>query len=252
MPRAWPPEFGARAVALVRAGKQVNQTAHELGIGLGCLLIWVRQDQIDPGEPPRPSTSESAEMRAARKRIRALGTKLADVKTSGAVLEPDQAAPKRDPPGDRRLAHGGTPVDIALRVLGVSRQGYYRYKRRPLSPTAMRRQWLSGLIQEVHSPQGHPRLPEGARRADRRMKVQVSSRLVSVLMTQAGSYGRMRFGKRRVREGEVTGFFLRGQPLTTHWIGGGSASIELVAQVAGGLLAIDLAPLIAGSAALAA
>ncbi|MCW2737772.1 MAG: family transposase [Nocardioides sp.] len=31
------------------------------------------------------------------------------------------------------------PVDVACRVLGVSRQGYCRYKRRPLSATQMRR-----------------------------------------------------------------------------------------------------------------
>lgn len=32
MPRPCPPEFRARAIALVRAGKQARQTAVELGI----------------------------------------------------------------------------------------------------------------------------------------------------------------------------------------------------------------------------
>ena len=32
MPRPYPPEFRARAVALVRTGKQAKQTAVELGI----------------------------------------------------------------------------------------------------------------------------------------------------------------------------------------------------------------------------
>ena len=31
----------------------------------------------------------------------------------------------------------------------VSSPGYYRYKNRPLSPTQMRRLWLTGLINEV-------------------------------------------------------------------------------------------------------
>ena len=89
-----------------------------------------------------------------------------------------------------RLADAGMPVDVACRVLGVSRQGYYRYKRRPLSPTQMRRQWLTGLIREIHVAS---RGTYGYRRVHAEltigMKVKVSSRLVSVLMTQAGIYG---------------------------------------------------------------
>lgn len=82
------------------------------------------------------------------------------------------------------------PVDVACRVLGVSRQGYYRYKRRPLSATQMRRQWLTGLIREIHvasrGTYGYRRIHAELTMA---MDVQVSSRLVSVLMTQAGIYG---------------------------------------------------------------
>ncbi len=89
-----------------------------------------------------------------------------------------------------RLAGAGMPVDVACRVLGVSRQGYYRYKRRPLSATQMRRQWLTGLIREVHvasrGTYGYRRVHAELTMA---MDVQVSSRLVSVLMTQAGIYG---------------------------------------------------------------
>ena len=49
-----------------------------------------------------------------------------------------------------RLADAGVPVDKCCQVLGVSRQGYYRYKRRSTSATQLRRQWLTGLIREVH------------------------------------------------------------------------------------------------------
>ena len=74
MPRPYPPEFRARAVALVRSGKQVKQTAYELGISAGCLHEWLKQDSIDRGEVPGKTTTESAELRAARKRIRELET----------------------------------------------------------------------------------------------------------------------------------------------------------------------------------
>jgi transposase InsO family protein len=72
----------------------------------------------------------------------------------------------------------------------VSRQGYYRYKRRPTSATQLRRQWLTGLIREIHvasrGTYGYRRVHAELTMA---MNVQVSSRLVSVLMSQAGIYG---------------------------------------------------------------
>jgi transposase InsO family protein len=89
-----------------------------------------------------------------------------------------------------RLADTGIPVDRCCQVLGVSRQGYYRYKRRATSPTQLRRQWLTGLIREVHvasrGTYGYRRIHAELTMA---MDVRVSSRLVSVLMTQAGIYG---------------------------------------------------------------
>jgi transposase InsO family protein len=82
------------------------------------------------------------------------------------------------------------PIDRCCRLLGVSRQGYYRYKRRATSPTQLRRQWLTCLIREVHvasrGTYGYRRIHAELTMA---MGVQVSSRLVSVLMTQAGIYG---------------------------------------------------------------
>jgi transposase-like protein len=45
------PEFRARAIALVRSGKQVKQTAYQLGMSAGCLHDWLKQDRIDRGDP---------------------------------------------------------------------------------------------------------------------------------------------------------------------------------------------------------
>ena len=36
-------------------------------------------------------------------------------------------------------------------MLGVSSAGYYLAKIRPMSPTKIRREWLTGLIREVHA-----------------------------------------------------------------------------------------------------
>lgn len=72
----------------------------------------------------------------------------------------------------------------------MSRQGYYRYKRRPTSATQLRRQWLTGLIREVHvasrGTYGYRRIHAELTMA---MGISCSSRLISVLMTHAGIYG---------------------------------------------------------------
>ena len=61
MPHPHPAESGARAVALVRAGKQAKQIAVELGIHPVTLSKWLRQDDINhglrPGIPEWPTVT---------------------------------------------------------------------------------------------------------------------------------------------------------------------------------------------------
>lgn len=89
-----------------------------------------------------------------------------------------------------QLVDAGLPTKVCCRVLGVSSPGYYRYRNRPLSPTRMRRQWLTGLIREVHVAS---RGTYGSRRVHAEltlgMGVHVSERLVAVLMSLAGIQG---------------------------------------------------------------
>lgn len=73
MPKPYPAEFRQRAVALVRAGKPVPAVAPGLGISESCLRNWVRRHRIDHGEIVDATTMENAELKAARKRLRAAG-----------------------------------------------------------------------------------------------------------------------------------------------------------------------------------
>jgi transposase-like protein len=70
MPRAYPAEFRARAVSLIRAGQSVRKTASDLDVSCAILHRWVKQDEIDRGEIPGVPIAESRELRKARKRIR--------------------------------------------------------------------------------------------------------------------------------------------------------------------------------------
>jgi len=46
MPRKYPDEFRARAVALVRSGQMVTKADEDLGITDSCLYGWVKQERM--------------------------------------------------------------------------------------------------------------------------------------------------------------------------------------------------------------
>ena len=88
------------------------------------------------------------------------------------------------------LVDTGFSVKLCCRVLGVSRQGYYRYQRRPMSATMMRREWLTALITHVHA---ESRGTYGSRRVRAELiqgrGIGMSQRLVWRLMHDAGIQG---------------------------------------------------------------
>ena len=89
-----------------------------------------------------------------------------------------------------RLADTGVPIKVSCRVLGVARQNYYKAKRTSTTPTQLRRQWLTGVIREVHVAS---RGTYGYRRVHAEltlgMGITVCERTVWLLMNQAGIYG---------------------------------------------------------------
>lgn len=94
MPNPYPSEFRARAIALVRAGKQINTTAYKLGISAGCLHNWLKQDRIDRGEITGTTTAEGPEPRAAHKQIPELEAEIAIIRQASKFLGEDMPHPK--------------------------------------------------------------------------------------------------------------------------------------------------------------
>lgn len=93
MPRRYPVEFRRKVLDLVEAGKPVAEIADQLGVTAQTVYNWRNQDLIDQGLRAGTSTSESAELAAARKRIRELETELAVTKRANELLKA-QSDPK--------------------------------------------------------------------------------------------------------------------------------------------------------------
>ena len=81
-------------------------------------------------------------------------------------------------------------VQQCCRVLNVSFRGYYDYCCRSMSPTMMRRKWLTALIREVHVAS---RGSYGSQRVHAELTkdrgIEVSVNLVGILIRQAGIAG---------------------------------------------------------------
>ena len=75
--RGYPPEFRRRVIDLVEGGRKVAEVAVEFELSGQTIYTWRRQARIDAGLEADVSTSELAELTAAKRRIRELETELA-------------------------------------------------------------------------------------------------------------------------------------------------------------------------------
>jgi transposase len=93
VPKAYPPEFRRKVLDLVAAGRPVAQVAHDLEISAQCIYTWRKQYLIDSGQLPGLSSSDHAELVAARRRIVELEAELA-IHRRAAELLGDVVPPK--------------------------------------------------------------------------------------------------------------------------------------------------------------
>ena len=91
--RGYPPEFRRRVVDVIEAGKKISEIAQDLGVSEQTIYVWRRQARIDAGLEAGVTTSENAQLVAAKKRIRELETELAIHRRATELLK-DSSSPK--------------------------------------------------------------------------------------------------------------------------------------------------------------
>ena len=73
MPRPYPKEFRNDVVAVARRGDApLKVVAADFGIAESCLRNWLRDADVEDGNRPGVTRSESTELREANRRIRLL------------------------------------------------------------------------------------------------------------------------------------------------------------------------------------
>ena len=108
----------------IRAGRPVAELARELEMHQSTLHRWKRQDLVDCGLVSGVSTSESADLKAARRRIRELEAELAAVKRASEPFEEKRVMRPKDPyPIVEAVGAEGHGMKASCRLLGCLRRG---------------------------------------------------------------------------------------------------------------------------------
>lgn len=87
MPRPHPKEFRDDVVAVARRGEaSIAQIAKDFGISESCLRNWLHAADVEDGNRPGTTVSESAELRELRRRNRLLEQEVEVLRRAAAYL----------------------------------------------------------------------------------------------------------------------------------------------------------------------
>ena len=90
MPKAFPEEFRRDVVAVARRREApVSQIAKDFGISEACIHRWLKIADVEDGVKPGVTTSDSDELREAKRRIRLLEQEAEVMRRAVAYLSRD-------------------------------------------------------------------------------------------------------------------------------------------------------------------
>ncbi|WP_328999492.1 IS3 family transposase [Kribbella sp. NBC_00709] len=150
MPKAFPEEFRRDVVAVARKGEApIAQIARDFGISQSCLTRWLKLADIEDGNRPGATQQESAELREAKKRVRQLEQENEILRRAAAYFARDNQ-PKMMYPLVLDLAADKIPVAVTCRVLGFSKQAFYKWRANPVTPRDYDDAHLINAAREIH------------------------------------------------------------------------------------------------------
>ncbi|MCA1837042.1 MAG: IS3 family transposase [Actinobacteria bacterium] len=179
-------EFKAEAVRMViDSSRAVADVARDIHVNEGTLGNWVNKYRVEhAGEEPPLSVPERARLRELEREVRELRMKAEFLGKSGGLLRPGVSVSARYELIDVEKAN--YPVVRMCAWIGVSASGFYEWRGRLSSATAIRRAELTVLVRYVFDDSDGT---YGYRRVHAelgRLGVQVGPELVRALMREAG------------------------------------------------------------------
>ncbi|WP_425323825.1 IS3 family transposase [Kocuria salsicia] len=151
MPAPYPQEFRDDVVRVARnrePGQKLAVIAKDFGISESCLTNWMRQADVEDGARPGKTREESTELRDLRRRNRLLEQENEVLRRAAAYLSqanlPEKALPARELAGD------GIPVAVSLRVLKLSRQPYYRWRKQQVTESELVEAYRANALFDAH------------------------------------------------------------------------------------------------------
>lgn len=93
MPHQYPAEFRQRVLALLDAGAKVADVAADLDVSANTIYNWRNQHLIDTRQRPGTSSTELAELKAARREIEQLRAENEILRRANELMK-ESTAPK--------------------------------------------------------------------------------------------------------------------------------------------------------------
>ncbi|WP_260853672.1 IS3 family transposase [Kocuria palustris] len=152
MPAPYPQEFRDDVVRVARnrePGQKLAAIAKDFGISESCLTNWMRQADVEDGARPGKTREESSELRDLRRRNRLLEQENEVLRRAAAYLS-QANLPKRFYPLVSEIAADGIPVAVSLRVLKLSRQPYYRWRKQQLTESELVEAYRANALFDAH------------------------------------------------------------------------------------------------------
>ena len=199
MPHSYSSQYREMVLAQVSAGRSVAELAAELEVSAAAIFRWKKQDRVDRGEVVGISSSDNADLRAARQRIAELEAELAATKRASELFAQGRVVPPKDLYRIvEALGVDGHGLKSSCRLLGVASSGFFMWRQRPPSDRAIRRAWLSDVIVAIwdRSRQTYGWRRIRAELADSYEQV-VNKKLVQSIMRELGIAGLPRRRKGR-------------------------------------------------------